>query len=123
MHVFLSIAVWLFGAIVLLGGSGFVILDAMDKVESIKTRAPWITKILERRSALVALLMICTVLLIGNRCSRFLPHKLGAQIPVWAARIERIEDQIAAFWVVELAHKIHGRVVNEGALPALLDLA
>src|SRR3984957_1744005 len=59
----------------------------------------------------------------GNGGSRFLPHKLSAKVPVWAARIERIEDQIAAFWVVELAHKIHGRVVNDGALSALLYLA
>src|SRR3984957_4748852 len=54
---------------------------------------------------------------------KFLTHKLSAKVPVWAARIERIDDQIAALWVVELAHKIHGRVVNDGALSALLDLA
>src|ERR1700722_6597535 len=59
----------------------------------------------------------------GDRGCRFLTHKLSAKVPVWAARIEGIEDQIAAFWVVELAHKIHGRVVNDGALSALLDLA
>src|ERR1700732_3129440 len=59
----------------------------------------------------------------GNRGSRFLPHKLSAKVPVWGARVERIEDQIAAFRVVELTHKIHGRVVNDGALSTLLDLA
>lgn len=62
----LSIVVLLFAAIVVLGALGFLVLDAMDKVESIQKRAPWITKILERRSALVALLMICVVLLIGD---------------------------------------------------------
>ncbi|MFZ1005556.1 MAG: hypothetical protein WAN65_01885 [Candidatus Sulfotelmatobacter sp.] len=62
----LSIVVLLFAAIVVLGAIGFLVLDAMDKVESIQKRAPWITKILERRSALVALLMICVVLLIGD---------------------------------------------------------
>jgi hypothetical protein len=64
--VILSVVVWLFAAIVVLGGIGFLILDAMDKVESIQKRAPWITKILERRGALVVLLMICIVLLIGD---------------------------------------------------------
>lgn len=62
----LSIVVWLFGAIVILGGLGFLVLDAMDKIESIDRRAPWIPKILARRNAFVALLMISTVLLIGD---------------------------------------------------------
>jgi hypothetical protein len=62
----LSVVVWLFAAIVVVGAAGFVVLDAMDKVESIRKRAPWITKILKRRGALLALLMICTVLLIGD---------------------------------------------------------
>jgi hypothetical protein len=66
VRVIVSVVLWLFAAIVAIGGIGFVILDAMDKVESIQTRAPWITKILEWRGAIVALLMICTVLLIGN---------------------------------------------------------
>jgi hypothetical protein len=66
VRVILSIVLLLFAAIVVLGAIGFLVLDAMDKVESIQKRAPWITKILERRSALVALLMICTVLLIGD---------------------------------------------------------
>jgi hypothetical protein len=66
VHVILSVAVWLFAAIVVVGVIGFGVLDAMDKVESIKTRAPWITKILERRSAMAALLMISIVLLVGD---------------------------------------------------------
>jgi len=66
VRVVLSVAVWLFAAIVVIGAAGFLVLDAMDKVESIRKRAPWIIKILKRRSALLALLMICTVLLIGD---------------------------------------------------------
>lgn len=66
MHVIVSVVIWLFAAIVVIGGFGFVLLDAMDKVESIQKRAPWIINILERRGALVVLLMICAVLLIGD---------------------------------------------------------
>jgi hypothetical protein len=66
VRVILSIVIWLFAAIVVIGAVVFLVLDAMDKVESIQKRAPWITKILERRGALVALLMVCMVLLVGN---------------------------------------------------------
>lgn len=62
----LTVVMLLFGSIGVIGGIGFVVLDAMDKVESIQRRAPWIDKILRRRSAFVGLLMICAVLLIGN---------------------------------------------------------
>lgn len=61
-----SIVVWLFAVIVVIGAIGFLVLDAMDKVESIQKRAPWVSKILERRAAFVALLLICIVLLIGD---------------------------------------------------------
>lgn len=71
MRLILSVAIWCFAAVVVIGGMGFVVLDAMDKVESIQRRAPWITKILERRNAFVALLMICTVLLIGDAYELF----------------------------------------------------
>jgi hypothetical protein len=66
VRVIISIVLLCFSAIAVIGGIGFLVLDAMDKVESIKNRAPWLTKILERRSALAVLLMICTILLIGD---------------------------------------------------------
>ncbi len=66
MGLIVKIVVWLFAAIVIAGAAGFLVLEAMDEVESIQKRAPWTTKILERRSALVALIMICVVLLIGD---------------------------------------------------------
>jgi len=64
--VILRVVVWLSAVIVVIGAIVFLVIDAMDKVESIQKRAPWILKILERRDAFVALLMICTVLLIGD---------------------------------------------------------
>src|SRR5579863_5301672 len=66
LRVILTIVGLLFAAIVVLGAIGFLVLDAMDKVESIQKRVPRISKILERRSAFVALLMICVVSLIGD---------------------------------------------------------
>jgi hypothetical protein len=41
-------------------------MEAMDKVESIQRRAPFIPRILERRDAFIVLLLICCVLLAGN---------------------------------------------------------
>lgn len=66
MRVFVSVLIWIFTAIVVFGGIGFLVLDAMDKVESITKRWPWIEKALAHRTALVALIMICSVLLIGD---------------------------------------------------------
>src|ERR1019366_7612358 len=53
----------------------------------------------------------------------FLALKLIAQPPIRTPGVERIQDQVAAHGRVKLAYKIHRRVVNDGALSALLDLA
>jgi hypothetical protein len=47
------LAFWLFAAIVILGSAVFLVIDVMDKVESLKAKVPWIPKVLERRSAFV----------------------------------------------------------------------
>jgi len=60
------VILWLLAAIVIFGAICFLVLDAMDKVESIKKRVPWIDKILDKRSTFVALLMVSIVLLVGN---------------------------------------------------------
>jgi hypothetical protein len=57
---------WLFAAIVISIAVLFIVIEMLDKVESLKEKVPWITKILEKRSALVALLLICVVLLVGD---------------------------------------------------------
>src|ERR1035437_11064180 len=49
--------------------------------------------------------------------------QLVSQRPIRTPGVEGIEDQVAAFWIVEFAYKVHRRVVNDGALSALLDLA
>jgi hypothetical protein len=66
VRVILRVVVWLFAVIVVIGAISFLVIDAMDKVESIRKRAPWIPRILERRDAFVVLLMVCTVLLVGD---------------------------------------------------------
>lgn len=65
LGVVLSTVIWIFAAVVVTGSVGFLVIDAMDKVESIKKRVPWIPKILERRDAFVVLLLMCFVLLVG----------------------------------------------------------
>jgi hypothetical protein len=62
----IRVVVWIFAALVVVGATVFLVSEAMDKVESIQKRAPWIPKILERRDAFVALLLIAVVLLIGD---------------------------------------------------------
>jgi hypothetical protein len=64
--LFVRIFVLVFGAFVIAGCILFLILEAMDKVESIQKRAPWIEKVLRRREAFVALLLIAVVLLLGD---------------------------------------------------------
>jgi len=85
VRVILSITVWLFAAIVVIGGIAFVVIDAMDKVESVRKRIPWIDKVLERRSAMVGLLMICIVLLIGDGY-----ELLTKEMPDWNAQVKAI---------------------------------
>jgi hypothetical protein len=60
------VIVWLFAAIVILSAAAFLVIEAMDKAESIQKRVPWIPKILKRRDAFLALLLICFVLLVGD---------------------------------------------------------
>src|ERR1039458_2755827 len=68
------------------------------------------------------------VLLVWQECGGyggggFLALKLIAQPPIRTPGVERIQDQVAARRRVELAYKVHCRVVDDGALAALLDLA
>src|ERR1017187_4353445 len=59
----------------------------------------------------------------GDGGGGFLTLKLIAQSPIRTPGVKRIQDQVAALWIVELAYKVHRRVVDDGALSALLDLA
>lgn len=88
MREMVSILLWVFSALITACGIGFVVLDAMDKVESITKRAPWLEKALEHRSAMVAVLMVCVVLLIGDGyelLTKELPEVSIAVSPTFAA--------------------------------------
>jgi len=47
---------------------------------------------------------------------------LIVQAPVRAAGVQGIEDQVAAVGRIELAHEVHRRVIDDGAVAALLNL-
>src|SRR5271156_4129313 len=59
----------------------------------------------------------------GNRHRSFIAGNLVVKPPIGAARIERIEDQIAPRWRVELRGKLQRRIVNDGRLSSLRNLA
>ena len=42
--------------------------------------------------------------------------------PIGAARVERIEDDVAAFGIVEPLHELAGRIIDDGRMASLLDL-
>ena len=93
-----------FAAVVILGAIVFIALEAMDKVESIQKRAPWIPKLLKRRDAFVALLLICFVLLIGNGyelLTKEIPEapsapaiSFSAPNPLKDAQIKQLQKQV-----------------------------
>src|ERR1039458_8025269 len=68
------------------------------------------------------------ILLVWKECGGdgrggFLALKLIAQSPIRTPGVEGIQDQVAARGRVELAYKVHRRVVDDGGFSALLDLA
>ena len=124
----LRIVVWVFAAIVIFGAAAFLAVEAMDKAESIQKRAPWIPKILERRDAFVALLLIGVVLLVGDGyelLTKEMPEVPSLPTIVFKApvvpaivappaplsrresanslrhRVWRLADQIDQFWTVK----------------------
>jgi hypothetical protein len=84
--------VWVFAGIVILAATVFLVIEAMDKVESIQKRAPWIPKILERRSAFVALLLICFVLLIGDGYELLTKELPEVPTPIYQFRASPVPD-------------------------------
>jgi hypothetical protein len=61
-----SILVILFAAVVCILAFGLLIMGALDNIESLRKRAPWFVKVTEKRESLVALLLLCVLLLVGN---------------------------------------------------------
>src|SRR6266496_1744287 len=58
----------------------------------------------------------------GQRLGLCLPAKFVRWIPVRHPGIERIQDDVAAMFVVELLHKLARRIVDDGDIAACIDL-
>lgn len=66
MEIFVRIFVILFTVVVLIAGLAFIVLEANDKLETLKEKAPWFVKFVERRESLNVLVAVCIFMLLGN---------------------------------------------------------
>jgi hypothetical protein len=66
MRVVIPVVVILFTTFVVLGAVAFLIMEGLDKIESIKQRAPWLARFIEKRQSFNVLLVLCIIMLIGN---------------------------------------------------------
>ena len=66
MRLIFSIALILFTAVVILGAIIFLVMEGLDKVESVKQRVPWLARFIEKRESFNVLFVLCIVMLIGN---------------------------------------------------------
>src|ERR1700678_4483661 len=68
------------------------------------------------------------VLLLWQECGSdghcgFVAGNLVSKAPIGTACIERIEDQVAPCWRVELRGKLQRRIVDDGSFSSLRNLA
>jgi hypothetical protein len=66
MKLIIHILILAFAAIVILGAVLFVVIDMFTRVDYLKDKAPWLERMLERRSAFGVLLLVTTFLLVGD---------------------------------------------------------
>jgi len=66
LEVVISIFVILFAVVVVLAAAAFLVMEAIDKIDSLRDKAPWLVKLIERRESLNVLLAVCVFLLLGN---------------------------------------------------------
>jgi hypothetical protein len=60
------IALLIFGFLAVLATVAFLVIDMLGRVDYLKQHAPWLEKILERKSALGVLLLVAVLLLCGD---------------------------------------------------------
>jgi hypothetical protein len=65
-EIIISIFIIVFGVIVVLSALVFLVMEAMDKIESLRHRVPWLVRLIERRESLNVLLCVSVFLLLGN---------------------------------------------------------
>ncbi len=66
MKILVSTFVIVFTVLVLVAGAVFMILEANDKLETLREKAPGFVKFVERRESLNVLIIVCIFLLLGN---------------------------------------------------------
>jgi hypothetical protein len=68
MHpeIFITAFVILFVVLVVVGAIIFLVMEACDKLDTLREKAPWFVKLIERRESLNVLLAVCLFLLLGN---------------------------------------------------------
>lgn len=66
MRLVVPIAVMFFSLIVVLMAIVFLVMEAQDRIETLREKAPWIMRFIERRESLNVLLVACLFMLAGN---------------------------------------------------------
>ena len=66
VKLLIHIVILMFAALVVLGAFLFAVIDMFTRVDYLKEKAPWLKRMLERRSAFGVLLLVTAFLLIGD---------------------------------------------------------
>ncbi len=66
MRIVISIFVIVFTALVMVAAVVFLVMEATDKLESLRKKAPWFVILIEKRESLNVLFVVCAFLLLGN---------------------------------------------------------
>ena len=66
MELITHVLVLVFGGIIVLSVTVFLVVDMFARIDFLKTNLPWLPRFLERRMALSVLLLVATFLLIGD---------------------------------------------------------
>jgi hypothetical protein len=65
-EIVVSAFVILFVVLVMAGAVVFLVMEASDKLDTLREKAPWFVKLIERRESLNVLLAVCLFMLLGN---------------------------------------------------------
>src|SRR5260370_31012740 len=66
MRFVVSLFVMVFTVLVMFGAVVFLVMEATDRLESLRQKAPWFVRLIEKRESLNVLFVVCAFLLLGN---------------------------------------------------------
>lgn len=66
MGLVIPIFIAVFTVLVMLGACVFLVMEAQDRLESLRAKVPWLTRIVEKRESFNVLFVVCIFMLIGN---------------------------------------------------------